>query len=578
MLWFGKLKEDAKQIFREHPASVITCFIGFFVLGVIDDILSKIGGLRVVRDALSYIADFCFSFAPALLLCESNYRYKKKIGRIESLKEIRKSIVYIVVLVIGALMSLQFSRIKNAPSSHVSWIFDIDAIGADNLFMRFFLVYIAVCVISAVFFLYKKSEETFESYFVKGFLGIMKGELAYGVVLLGGLCIVWVFQTLIYDIDAITIIVSLISGVMAYPAVLVALSRPGEKISKFGTVMMGYVFPGILAAAFLIVYVYIFKIVFTWKFPSNEAFAIITALFISGICFWSMAQGCTEGRYRLAMRIYPLLFIPFIVIQIICLHMRVSQYGLTESRYFGILLIIFEILYEIVYIVMLCLGKGMEWILFPMVLAFILVGLVIPGINVCASVTRSQGKVVEQYIEDVLAGKETASGQLSGAMSAYKVIDRDAGYEGAIFIEKLKKKFPEYDVENELSSGNSYEDTISKTEYYNANHNVESFDTNGHGRVGYVDVNIYGEVENIADISLHNMEAGESFGRVNISGLIQEMKKLNERKADSEEYDRLIEEPIRFGDGSELIITYIGFEDLDGVIRDLHINGFYLYD
>ena len=575
MLWFGKLKEDARKVFKEHPASIIACFLGFFFLGVIDDILSRFAGTRNARDVMTFLSDVCFSFAPALVLCESNFRYKQKIGKISSLMEIKKSAVYIVVLVIAAFMSIRFAALKADPDNHIYSVFDVDAIGADDLFIRFFVVYLAVCCISAVFFLYKKSGESFESYFVKGFLGILKGEVAYGVVLLGGLCIIWVFQTLIYDIDAIAIVVALISGVMAYPAFLVALSHPGEKVSKFGNIMMGYVFPGLLAAAFIIIYVYILKIVFTWKFPSNEAFAIVTALFISGICFWSMAQGCTEGRYNKMLRIMPLLFIPFIVIQIICLYMRVAQYGITTTRYFGILLIVFEILYEIIYIVRWCLNKGMEWILFPMTLAFVIVSLVFPWVNVCASVTRSQGRVVERYIEDTLAGKETASKDLAGARSAYRVIDRDAGFEGARYIEKLKKKFPGFDVDKELNDSSSSSQVQDPVNYYYANNDIASFDTDGYARVGNIAIDDYSKDVDIRNVGLRYKKGGEVFGRVDLSGVISKMQKLRE---DGDEYEDAIREPVRFTDDSKLYITYISFEEQGGVISDLHINGFYLFD
>ena len=72
---------------------------------------------------------------------------------------------------------------------------------------------------------------------------------------------------------------------------ILTLSKPSDTISKFGNIMMGYVFPGILAVAFVIVYIYILKILITWTFPSNEAFTIVTALFAAGICIWTMAQG-----------------------------------------------------------------------------------------------------------------------------------------------------------------------------------------------------------------------------------------------------------------------------------------------
>lgn len=584
MLWFGKIREDAKAVFKEHPASILSCFAGFLILGVIDDILSRIGGINTAREVLSVIADFCFAMTPAFALCESHLGFSRNRGESPDLKDFKKSVIYIIVLLISAGMSGRFAYIKYDPANHISTIFDFDVIGADNPFMRFFFVYLAACIIGAVYFLYKKSGESFESYFVKGFLGTMKGELAYGVVLLGGLCIVWVFQTLIYDIDAIAIVVALISGAMAYPAVLIALSRPGEKVSKFGKIMMGYVFPGFLAAAFIILYVYILKIVFTWKFPSNEAFAIVTALFISGIFFWSMAQGCTEGRYNQALRIMPMLFIPFIVIQIICLYMRIAQYGLTQSRYFGILLIVFEVLYEVIYILRFLKGKGMEWILFPVVLGFVLIALIVPGVNVCAAITGSQGKVVERFIEDTLSGKELSSADKAMARSAYKVINREAGFEGSRFIKKLGGKFPEFDLKAEFDpEGSDSEDYVS-SEYYSADNDITGFDTLGYKHVEVVEFSSYDydeaanmKISDTKKVELRHRNEEEPYAEIDLSETIDRMRQLHKNGAVQFEYDKVIEDPIIFDDGSLLYITYISFDEQKDVLTHLYLNGFYLH-
>ena len=45
-----------------------------------------------------------------------------------------------------------------------------------------------------------------------------------------------------------------------------------------------------------------------------------------------------------------------------------------------------------------------------------------------------------------------------------------------------------------------------------------------------------------------------------------------------DEYDKLIKEPIIFADGSALYITSINFEVKEGVVSNLYLNGYYLYN
>ena len=237
----------------------------------------------------------------------------------------------------------------------------------------------------------------------------------------------------------------------------------------------------------------------------------------------------------------------------------------------------FEILYEIIYIFKFCLNKGMEWILFPMVLVFVITALVMPFINVCAAVTGSQGKVVERYIEETLSGKETASKDLASARSAYRVLDRDAGFEGVRFIEKLKKKYPDFDLEYELKEGYDYTDTVSHTEYYYADNDISVVETYGYTHLGVVQVSRYEEELDTSSIELYYREQEGSFAQVDLSWLFDKMMDLKARGADQEEFDKLIEEPILFSSGSKLCISYLSFEECDGVIKNLNINGYYLY-
>ncbi len=576
MSWLGNIKEKTRQVLGEHPASVIVYFISFLLMGI----LSFEYDLKypsMLSNVLTFAEYFLLALTPAFLLCEANFLYRKSKGKIESLLQIDRSCIYIIVMAIGALCSCLFSlfRVKffsNGLKEILGYNFD----DAEEFFLRFFYVYLAICCISAVYFLCKKRALSFEGYCVRGFLGIMKGYLAYGIILIGTFCILWVFQTLIVEIDIYEFVMAIISGLMSYTMVLLALSRPGEKISRFGNIIMGYVFPGILVVAFVVVYAYILKIIFTWTFPSNQAFAIVTALFVSGLCFWTMAQGCTEGRYLKALKIFPLLFVPFIVIQIMCLYMRVHQYGLTVSRYMGILLIIFEIIYEVYYAVRCLKGKGLGAFLFPVLLAFTVVFFLVPGLNAYACATRSQKKAVEKVMAQIEDGLVPSSQDIARARSAYNEIRDNTGLEGKLFVQKLEKSHPREELDKYFEMAGDVEN---EDRYIYADASFHSIDISDYSLMGRVDVSYYREAVDVRHLKLTDENGDEVYAVVDISGLVSEMEKSYDRNGTSDELDELIKTPLIFADKSALYIEYINIEEnSDKEITQLRLTGYYLYN
>ena len=438
MLWFKKLKEDARGIFKEHPASIVSVFVFAVCTALLEDILN-VKDHSSVWKILTFIQTLSLGLIFGFVLFESNYNYKKQIGKVQKLFDGRGALIYAIVMAISLLLSIvnayrqaYITAGNLSDSSDLSLRFDI--------FYRFFWVYIAVCMISALYFLYKKSGESFESYSVKAFLGSLKALAVYAVVAIGFLCIIWVFDSLIVSFDYAGTVELLITALVGYPALLVGLSKMGESMARFSRVMVGYVFTGLLAVAAVIVYVYLLKIIFTWTFPSNEAYTITTSLFATGLVVITMAQGCTEGGFFKVLKISPLFFAPFIVVQIMCLAMRIGQYGITTRRYLGIMFIVFEVIYLIYYVYRLRKQEGIGGFLFPIALILVVIYYLVPGINVYAAITGSQKGVVMKYVVAAASGNEINSQEKAKAKSAYRQIVNNGNAEGMRFIKELKEK------------------------------------------------------------------------------------------------------------------------------------------
>ena len=146
MLWVEKIKENVKGVLRIHPVSIITFLIASIIAGISGDTdFNK----KIVRECFEFGQLFFFCLTPAFVLCEANFAYKKMIGKIESLKEIKKSLVYAIVILIGIANSGLYAFLTSF-GAHLTGDFY-------EFFYRIFYVYLAICVLSALFFMYKKS-------------------------------------------------------------------------------------------------------------------------------------------------------------------------------------------------------------------------------------------------------------------------------------------------------------------------------------------------------------------------------------------------------------------------------------
>ena len=87
------------------------------------------------------------------------------------------------------------------------------------------------------------------------------------------------------------------------------------------------------------------------ELPSNQVFAVCTSLFSIGLFTSLMSLGINEeSKYNTAIKFLPIAFIPALILQIISITLRIAQHGMTTNRYFGVMIIIFEIVYLVFYI------------------------------------------------------------------------------------------------------------------------------------------------------------------------------------------------------------------------------------
>ena len=556
MLWVEKLKNDVRGILKDHPVSICLFLAGCIGFGVYTDISSS-----ALVQAIYY---FFYAFTPCFVFLESMFAYK--------VKNSKAKMIALVFAVISLALSLSFAYFcgyrdgeaaSEANRFHVFYI----------CIMRGLAVYASGSALGSIYYMYKRSGFSFEKYLVRAFLGVMKAGLLYGVVAAGLAIVIYVFDTLIHEADYVVLIEMIVAGAVGFPAFLIGVSRVSEGILKFSRILCGYVLPGIVAAACLIVYAYIIKIIVRWTMPSNQAFAIMTSIFVSGLFIWTAAQGCTEGTVNRYLKLFPLFFAPFIILQIISLSMRIVQYGLTTSRYMGVLLIIFEIVYVTYYLIQLRKGEGVKGALFNMLFACILIAVAVPGINVFSAVTLSQKTIVEKYLSEVSSGTPSDA-SLARARSALRAIRDEGSLEGEKYTASLKGKCAE-DIMEKLDSYSGYEED--KSLYISVNNSEPVIDVRDYSYMKPVALSIYED-----DIDIHkvpicqNYDESKCLAYADLTDVITKLKELEKSGAEEERKEEVIEVPVILDDGSVFYITGIDFTvNSEGSLRDIYYTGYY---
>ncbi len=579
MLWVNKITSAIKTVLKEHLFSIVAFLIATTLTGVYYDFIdfshAKFWGSKDVEETVKCLSYFLFLLTPGLLLFESHLQYKKN------------AMIHVFEVLISAVISGMYSWYTQVVEYHEEMNASDELIAYCT---RLTIVYVIVAMAGAVYFLYKKSGETFESYFYKAVVGATKAGVIYFVFTIGIALIDWAFRSLFFTVGLDLWVMCMVVGLIGFPAGVYGVSHLEEDTSGFFKGLFGHVFTGLLGIGFLIVYAYVIKIVFTWTFPSNEAFKIMSGLFITGLIVWTIAQGVLEGKLLTLLRIMPLLFIPFIVIQSMCLYMRVAEYGFTFSRYEGLFLIIFEGLYELYYIFVLIRKKGIGSVLLTAIPVMVALFILVPGTNVYAVVTASQKKVVNEFISLVEAGDEGAYELSDKARSAYYEIEWECSVEGEAYLSGLKKR---YDSEHMRELFTEYKPKQKENDeipasYYKTSAGIhrEKVELCGYKYFSMVksDFKFSNDSDQSVDISAvplrNERNNAQVLFEVDLREIITEMRKLDTSGAEHDELVEVINQPIKAGDGI-FYIEYLGFKvdrKDETVIKELNIDGFYVYN
>ena len=282
-----------------------------------------------------------------------------------------------------------------------------------------------------------------------------------------------------------------------------------------------------------------------------------------------MAAGSCDEKFASPVKLLPFLFIPFIVLQIMCLHMRVADYGYTKSRFFGLALIIFEILYFVMYSFCYFMKKEMTYSLIFLIIAVTFFSLVMPFTNYRSVILMSQKFKIEEYF----TAEKSDAVKKKAAYEAYKTIWREGGYTGYKY---LHDNYSEEQIED-LKNGSDTDGAYSDSFYIYASNDFEFLNIDGYKQIYFVDFEIDSSE---TDKAVIETKEGNKVGTANISSIISKLTELDkEGILDSDRSREIISGEIDISPNGKLIITYLnisGDYSAETEVDSINVSGYVL--
>ena len=397
------IKQNFDRVIKSFPITLIMIILYTLFIGIcFDSDLIEI-------DVVEKITLFSVFFTLGSFYCENRFEKNNKIIAL---------IITFIISIILTILNTRVDSILKEISIHIS------------------ISYVLISIILSFYLLYKKSSLSFPEYLVKIFSNLLKNSILYLTLVFGLTLITTVFCYLILndsDFDIIFRIQILLFGWFYLPNVLSSLVKIEDEVNNFIKVFICYTLEVLIIISYVIIYLYVFKVIILGDILSNIVFRILMCLFAFGLPIWTLVRYYDGkiGKLSIINDYLPHAFIPFIFIQIYALFIRINSYGITFSRYLGIMIILFEIIYIIIYII----KKDKLYLMFYISIIFILITMIVPKINMYDISYKSQ---VERIIKLLSQEKLTEKDKYS-LMTSYNYLDNSEI--GSKYIDDYLKEY-----------------------------------------------------------------------------------------------------------------------------------------
>lgn len=546
-----------------------------------------------------------------LLESERSYEFDETLGKV---------ILGFVIFTFGEIFIETIARklvvklilsIINAGVS-VLWVFLIttESLTENNYYVMYMLLSFGLYVLLfggiTLFVVVKRSRLTMQEYYTRFLRNTIVMSIVVNVISLGVLFILYIFSTLIIKLEVFDLFLDaevLMLGFVHLPVFLTILTDNKKETSKVFKGVAWYVLMPIQIIATLIIYAYILKIFSLSELPKNQVYAICAGVVTSGILINFLAYSyLPQGKlniYGKLIKFYKYFLIPMIPLEIQAMSIRISNYGVTENRYMGVVFIIVQIIYltwELWVLLgsliagifkkkpetmendtarkMGIFGSHYEMFIFVIIGIYIVIAFM-PGIRIHRFIYSSNVKRLneaikeEDYIKaeaciDVLQGNVYGDEYLNDNFTDEEIDDIQTKAWGII-----------REREEQDDTGAQY---ISHYTY------VDELDVKDYSKVTFVsgDDNVYGESKNVLpkDVELDMYKYQGSFNRENIVCKLKNLEDIIELAIEDSENNQDPDEDkyvITVDKNTKFVIKKIEFFKYEnGRISDLIMEGYLL--
>ena len=546
-----------------------------------------------------------------LLESERSYEFDETLGKV---------ILGFVIFTFGEIFIETIARklvvklilsIINAGVS-VLWVFLIttESLTENNYYVMYMLLSFGLYVLLfggiTLFVVVKRSRLTMQEYYTRFLRNTIVMSIVVNVISMGVLFILYIFSTLIIKLEVFDLFMDaeiLMLGFVHLPVFLTILTDNKKETSKVFKGVAWYVLMPIQIIATLIIYAYILKIFSLSELPKNQVYAICAGVVTSGILINFLAYSyLPQGKlnvYGKLIKFYKYFLIPMIPLEIQAMSIRISNYGVTENRYMGVVFIIVQIIYltwELWVLLgsliagifkkkpetmendtarkMGIFGSHYEMFIFVIIGIYIVIAFM-PGIRIHRFIYSSNVKRLneaikeEDYIKaeaciDVLQGNVYGDEYLNDNFTDEEIDDIQTKAWGII-----------REREEQDDTGAQY---ISHYTY------VDELDVKDYSKVTFVsgDDNVYGESKNVLpkDVELDMYKYQGSFNRENIVCKLKNLEDIIELAIEDSEKNQDPDEDkyvITVDKNTKFVIKKIEFFKYEnGRISDLIMEGYLL--
>ncbi len=214
--------------------------------------------------------------------------------------------------------------------------------------VRLVLVFFGINLILLFIGLYQiiKNKKDISNYASKVFFNLFKVEL-FTMILLVGFGIIYAIMLILiidgYSVEFYSKLVLFIIGVYNIPFTIISIDNVSDDVPDIIHTLINRVLLVLLDTSFIVILIYVIKILVTGSIPQNQVFAIVLLLFMFAYPM-IILLGNYDGKIeKFNVKYLPYVFVIPVLLQMHSLFLRIDTYGVTNIRYLGIYIIIVEV-------------------------------------------------------------------------------------------------------------------------------------------------------------------------------------------------------------------------------------------